>query len=50
MALTHANNTLKAPDPVKASAHIRVILALALCGTCFVVFYSATAPDACCGI
>lgn len=32
MALTHANNTLKAPDPVKASAHIRVILALALSG------------------
>jgi MFS family permease len=32
MAFTHANNTLKAPDPVKASAHIRVILALALSG------------------
>ena len=32
MALTHANNTQKAPDPVKASAHIRVILALALSG------------------
>lgn len=32
MALTHANNTQRAPDPVKASAHIRVILALALSG------------------
>ncbi|WP_373467662.1 MFS transporter [Enterobacter sichuanensis] len=32
MALTHANNTQKASEPVKASAHIRVILALALSG------------------
>ncbi|MCL5517152.1 MFS transporter, partial [Citrobacter cronae] len=32
MALTHANNTLKASDSVKAGAHIRVILALALSG------------------
>ncbi|GAL45591.1 MULTISPECIES: MFS transporter [Citrobacter] len=32
MALTHANNTLKASDSVKADAHIRVILALALSG------------------
>ncbi len=34
MALTHANNTQKASEPVKASAHIRVILALALSGAC----------------
>jgi YNFM family putative membrane transporter len=32
MAKTHANNTQKASEPVKASAHIRVILALALSG------------------
>ncbi|MFZ4255712.1 MFS transporter [Raoultella terrigena] len=32
MALTHAKNTLKDSDSVKASSHIRVILALALSG------------------
>ena len=32
MALTHAKNTLKDSDSVKASNHIRVILALALSG------------------
>jgi hypothetical protein len=32
MALTSAKNTLKEPESVKTSCHIRIILALALSG------------------